>query len=360
LDPLATIRRRHASQRLAGEPLPSVADAVRWSGAVQAQEFAEVKWSLAQRLAGSPTDADVERAFADGEIVRTHVMRPTWHFVAADDIRWLLRLTAPRVHQANGYAYRRTGLDGPTLNRAHGVLARALDEGDARTRKELIAALAADGIEGDSMRLGYVFGHAELEGLICSGPRRGKQHTYVLLDSRVPPDSGPSGDAALAELARRYFRSHGPATARDFSWWSGLRLTTARQAIALVDPPLDRDPAPDGTPWFSSGAAERPARHRALLLPTYDELIVAYKELRIDLVRDPPREGPLTRTISIDGRTVGAWKRTLARDAVAVHATAFARLDADARGELEAAVARFGEFLGLEARLELESAGSRR
>ena len=145
LEPLATIRRRHASQRLAGEPLSSVAEAVRWSGAVQGQEFAEVKWSLSERTAGSPPDAEVERAFAEGEILRTHVMRPTWHVVAAEDIRWLLRLTAPRVHQANGYAYRRTELDGPTLARAHRVLAGALADGGPRTRKELVAALAAAG-----------------------------------------------------------------------------------------------------------------------------------------------------------------------------------------------------------------------
>ena len=354
MEPLATIRRRHASQRLAGEPLSSVAEAVRWSGAVQGQEFAEVKWSLSERTAGSPPDADVERAFAEGEILRTHVMRPTWHIVAADDIRWLLRLTAPRVHQANGYAYRRTELDGPTLARAHRVLARALADGGPRTRKELVAALVAAGIEGDSLRLGYIFGHAELEQLICSGPRRGKQHTYLLLDDRAPAAPGPSGEAALAELARRYFRSHGPATARDFSWWSGLTLTGAREAISLVEPALDTEPGDDGTPWFSLGAVERPARHRALLIPTYDELIVSYKDLRVDLVRAPPREGLLTRTIAIDGRTVGGWRRTLARDSVTVEATVFARLDREQRAELEATVGRFGEFLGLEARLELE------
>ena len=225
MEPLATIRRRHASQRLSGEPLASVADAVRWSGAVQAQEFAEVKWSLAERIRGAITDAAVEREFAEGRILRTHVMRPTWHFVAAQDLRWLLRLTAPRVHQANKYMYRQAGLDGATLDRCQRVIARELGDGEPRTRRELVAALGADGIEGDSIRLGYVFGHAELEQVICSGPRRGKQHTYMLVDDRAPSDPGPSGDAALAELARRYFRSHGPATARDFSWWSGLTLT---------------------------------------------------------------------------------------------------------------------------------------
>jgi hypothetical protein len=355
LQPLATIRRRHASQRLAGEPLASPADAVRWSGAVQAQEFAEVKWSLAERI-GDLDDAAIERTFAAGKILRTHVMRPTWHFVAAEDIRWLLRLTAPRVHAANRYWYRQAGLDAPTLERSHELIARELADGEPRTRKQLVPALAAAGIEGDSLRIGYILIHAELEQLICSGPRRGKQHTYMLLDDRAPSEPGPSGDAALGELARRYFRSHGPATARDFSWWSGLTLTRARGAIGLCVPALERADDGEGTPWFRLGAAaEAPARHRALLLPTYDELIVAYKDLRVDLVREPPREGLLTRTIAIDGRTVGGWKRTLAKRSVTVEATAFAPLDRDQRDALERAVARFGDFLALEARLELSA-----
>ena len=347
----STIRRRHASQRLSGEPLGSVAEAVRWSGAVQGQEFAEVKWSLSQRIAGAPTDAQVQRAHDEGEVLRTHVMRPTWHLVAAEDLRWLLRLTAPRVHQANKYWYTQSGLDAKTLSRAHDVIAGELAKAQARTRKELVAALAAAGIEGDSLRLGYIFGHAELEQLICSGPRKGAWHTYMLFDERVPAAGGPSGEAALAELAQRYFRSHGPATARDFSWWSGLTLTQARAAIELCDPALDREDDDEGTPWYAVGDAEASPRGRCLLLPTYDELIVAYQDLRVDLVAEPPREGLLTRTISIDGRTVGGWKRTLSKGAVTVEATVFAELDDAQRSALEDATARFGAFLGREARL---------
>lgn len=239
------------------------------------------------------------------------------------------------------------------------MIARELAGARARTRKELVAAIGETGIDlgGDSLRIGYVFAHAELEQLICSGPRRGKQQTYMLLDDRAPADRGPSGDAALAELAIKYFRSHGPATARDFSWWSGLTLTQARTAIGLCEPALERTDDDDGTPWFTVGEApEAPPRHRALLLPTYDELIVAYKDPRVDLVAKPPREGLLTRTIAIDGRTVGGWKRTLAKASVTVKATAFAPLDRDQRAALEQAVERFGTFLELEAELELSLA----
>ncbi len=357
MDPLETIGRRHASQRLAGEPLASVAEAVRWSGAVQGQEFDEVKWSLSQRIAGAPTDAEVQRAHDDGEVLRTHVMRPTWHLVAAEDLRWLLRLTAPRVHQASSYAYRLTELDGKTLARAHTVIARELSEGEPRTRKELVAALAAAGIEGDTIRMGHVFIHAELEALICSGPRRGACHTYMLVDDRAPSDPGPSGEAALGELAMRYFRSHAPATVRDLSWWSGLTMAQAREAIALCTPALGEEADEEGTLWYSfGGSPERPARHRALLVPTYDELIVAYKDLRVDPVREAPRPGRLTRTIAIDGRTVGEWKRILGRDSVTVEATVSKRLTRDQREQLELAVERFGAFLERDVRLDLSLA----
>lgn len=356
MDQLATIRRRHASQRLAGEPLASVVDAVRWSGAVQAQEFAEVKWSLAERVAGAPTDAEVERAFTDGEIIRTHVMRPTWHFVAAEDLRWLLRLTAPRVLATTRSYFTKLELDSPALTRIHRTFAKELAGGEPRTRKELTAALRRDGTDGDSIRFGFVFMHAELEQLICNGPRRGKQHTYLLFDDRVPDVQGPSGDDALAELATRYFRSHGPATARDFSWWSGLTMGQAREAIGLLGSALEEEIDADGTPWLSFGAAEAKARSRAHLVPTYDELIVSYKDLRVDLVAQPPREGLLTRTVAIDGRTVGGWKRTLAANSVTVEVTAFARLGRQEQAELEGTVARFGEFLGLDAELELQRA----
>jgi hypothetical protein len=175
-----------------------------------------------------------------------------------------------------------------------------------------------------------------------------------LLDERAPADQGPSGDAALAELGRRYFRSHGPATARDLSWWSCLTMAQSRQAIALAG--LDEEPGPDGTAWYSLGSAEAPARNRALLLPTYDELIVAYKDLRVDLAPAPRLDWRLSPTIAIDGRTVGSWKRTLAKRSVTVEATAFTSLGRDRRAALERAVERYGAFLGLEAELDLSLA----
>ena len=329
---------------------------MRWSGAVQAQEFAEVKWSLAERIAGAPTDAEIERAFTDGEIIRTHVMRPTWHFVAAEDIRWLLRLTAPRVHQANKYWYKQAGLDAPTLERGHRVFARELAGAEPRTRKELVAALATERIEGDSIRLGYVFGHAELEQLICSGPRRGKQQTYMLLDDRAGFDPGPSrrrrarrAREALLPQPRAGDRARlllvvgadaDPVARDDLAGRAGARGGARRRGGALV---LGRR---------RRGACAQPGAAAA------------------DLRRADRRlQGPARRlgraaaprgAADPDDRDRRAHRRRLEADPGGATRSRSRRpcssASRDQREELEPAVARFGEFLELEAELALELA----
>lgn len=356
LEPLSIVRRRLVNQRLAGEPFTGPAAAVRWLGAVQAQEFAEAKWSLAER-ASDCSDADVEAAFAGGEIIRTHVLRPTWHFVARDDVRWLLRLTRPRVHALNRYWYSKFELDAGVLSRAHDVLARSLDDGEPRTRRELVERLAAEGIEAAGLRLGYLLMHAELEELICSGPRRGKQHTYALLDARVPasePDALPP-ERALDELVLRYFRSHGPATIKDFTAWSSLTVADTRAALERVGTQLERGEDKDGTAWLAAPAprGERPPQPEgAYLIPMYDETIVAYKDLRVVLARQPPRAGLLDRAIVVEGRTIGSWKRTLGKRMVVVEATLFGAPTKGQAAALDEVVQRYGRFLGLEASLE--------
>ena len=213
MDRRAIIRRRFGAQRLFGRPLAAPGDAVAWLGAMQAQEYAEAKWSIAQRMAGC-TDDDVEAAFARGDLLRTHVLRPTWHFATPADIRWLLALTGPRVQRQNAYMYRQTGLDDATLGRSTEVLEAALRDGEPRTRKELAGSLAAAGIETDGMRLAYVMMWAELEALICSGPRRGS-----------------SRRTRCSRSARRRWR-RSSATRRWPSWPGGSSAAAARPPSA--------------------------------------------------------------------------------------------------------------------------------
>ena len=176
---------RLRNQHLAGRGLADPAAIVAWLGAVQSQDYAGAKWGLAQRGHGI-TDRAIDDAFDRGRILRTHMMRPTWHFVAPDDIRWIQSLTAPRVHAANGSMYRTLELDPKTLATSRRTMARALSKHDSLTRPELQTALRRAGIPAEGHRLAYLVMDAELEQVICSGPRRGKQFTYALLDRRAP------------------------------------------------------------------------------------------------------------------------------------------------------------------------------
>jgi hypothetical protein len=293
----------------------------------------------------------VEDAFAHGEILRTHVLRPTWHFVTPADIRWMLRLTGPRVHAANRYMYRKLDLSDDFLACAHAAIARAFEADEPLTRTELADALREAGIVADGLRLGYILMHAELEQLVCSGPRRGKQQTYASFDKRVPAGRELTRDEALAELTLRFFRSRGPATVRDFTSWSGLTVADAKAGLRLTEGQLDAEVDDQGTSWIGP-PGEGEAARGAFLIPMYDEIVSGYRDLRIVLAQPPSREGMLSRPIVIDGRTVGSWKRTVTNRAAVIEATLFTRLSRREYAALDGVVERFGRFMQLPAALE--------
>jgi Winged helix DNA-binding domain len=352
MDPLTTVRRRLAVQRLSADSLGTPAAVVRWLGAMQGQEYAEVKWSIARRMGVEVADDLIESAFVSGALVRTHLLRPTWHVVAAEELRWILALTAPRVHAANKYWYKKLGLDEAVIARGMTAIDRAVSDGEAHTRAELGAALAAAGFEGDGLARTYLVMHAELEALICSGPRRGKQQTYMSVDARVPPTPALDREEALAELLSRYLRSRGPATVKDFTTWSGLTVADAKAGLALVGDELICEVDGEGTAWWSApDAPAPPATTGAHLIPMYDELTIAYRQARVVLAAQPPRSGLLERPILVDGTTVGSWKRTLTARTVTVEATLFTEPDPVGLVAVEDEVARFGRFLGRSAEL---------
>ena len=193
-------------------PCASAIEVVRHLAAVQSQEYPSGKWSVGHRTRGV-SDADLDRAFEEGQILRTHVLRPTWHFVLPADIRWLLELTGPRVHALNAYYARQGGLDDDALLAGQRALAHALEDGRHLTRAELVTVLLQAGFDLKGLGLAYMIMHAELNGVICSGGMRGKQHTYALLESRAPHAPRLSPDEALAELVRRLLRQ--PRTSVD-------------------------------------------------------------------------------------------------------------------------------------------------
>ena len=255
-------RQRLRNQRLAGAPFASPEEALRWLGASQAQEHAVAKWSLAQR-ASRHDDVALARALADGRILRTHVLRPTWHFVLPEDIRWIQALTGPRVQRLNGSVYRRLELDDAVLSRCRTVIERALEGGVLLTRQELAARLAEAGIQARGSRLAHIVMHLELDAVVCSGVPRGKQQTYALLEERAPQALRLEGDEALAELTRRYFRSRGPATLKDFRWWSSLTAAEAKRGVEPIRSELEKVDADGRTYCFVPPlpAARAPAPH---------------------------------------------------------------------------------------------------
>src|SRR4051812_26137343 len=222
------IRERLANQFLTGPGLEGPVDVVRGLGAVQAQDYSGAKWAVGQRTQ-SATEADVEGALARGAILRTHVLRPTWHFVLPEDIRWMLELTGPRV--SAGMRSPNLGLTSEIFRRSHAVIEKALAVGTHLTRQELAALLSRARIDTSEQRLVRLMMQAEVDGVICSGARRGKQFTYALLDARAPSVPRIDRDEALSRLATIYFTTRGPASAHDFSWWSGLTVGDAKREI---------------------------------------------------------------------------------------------------------------------------------
>lgn len=353
-------RQRLFSQRLVGSGFKSPRDAVQWLVAVQSQNYGGAKWALGLRMR-SATDRLIEEAFAAGTILRTHLMRPTWHFVDPADIRWLLALTAPRVQAVNAYMYRKLGLDAAVRRRSNAALSRALHAGQPMTRDELREALQRAGIATDGeLRLGYLMMHAELDGLVCSGPRRGKQHTYALLDERVPPARAVARGEALATLASRYFVSRGPATANDLAKWSGLTVADARIGLESVQSSLVREVVDGRTYWLSPRKAATSARRSptAHLLSIYDEFVSGYKDRSAiaserHAVRLSAMGNALSHIIVVDGHVVGTWKPRVAGERVIVAASLFKRPRAGDDQAIHAAAGKYGAFLGMSARVEL-------
>ncbi|MBJ7602253.1 MAG: winged helix DNA-binding domain-containing protein [Candidatus Dormibacteraeota bacterium] len=252
----------------------------------------------------------------------------------------------------NAHYYRRTELDGATLARAVDLLAHGLRDDLALTRAALVAKLQAAGIHGDGVRMSFIFMHAELEGVIASGPRQDRQHTYALLEAGSTSSLEADREAALAELTVRYYRSHGPAAIRDFSWWSSLTTADIRTGLALNRTTLESWTDREGRAWFGPGDPGQPSDERqAFLLPTYDESVVAYQSLRNVFDGSGSGRTLLTRPLVIAGRTLGTWKRTPAKRAAIVDVSVGRPLSAEESVQLREAVERFSQFHGLPAEL---------
>jgi hypothetical protein len=346
---------RLKNQHLLGSASTNAVEAVRHLGAVQSQDFAAAKWSLGQRVANA-TDDTIEETFNKGEILRTHVLRPTWHFILPEDIRWMLHLTAPQVKKAMATYDRKLELDDRLYTKTTAIIREALEKADFITRQEIKVLLDDARITTDVQRLAHIVMRAELDGVICSGPRRGKQFTYALLDARAPKTHLLNREEACITLAKRYFLSHGPAQLKDFAWWSGLPLKEATQAVSKLTSELQTYIV-EGRTFYGGELTDDPTiEHSAQLLSIFDEYTIAYND-RADLSSGNDIErmiqmgNALTAVVILDGKVVGTWKRKLQKSSVIVDISLFREITGQGKTIIRAAADKYGDFLKL--RLEI-------
>lgn len=342
------------SQKLINPTGKSPAEIVHWLGAVQSQEYAWAKWSLAMRL-DNVTDAEIERAINNGEILRTHVLRPTWHFVTPQDIRWMIELTAARVQALNVPVYRQYELDAATLTRASDIITKALSGGHALLRTEIAPLLAEHGIITNSPRLSFILHYMELEALICSGARKGNHFTHMLLAERAPQAKSLPREEALAEHVRRFFTSRAPATVHDYAWWSGLTVKESQQGIDSLHGQLYSEISDGKTYWY---AADTPMPdvidqpYEAYLLPDYDEYTLyrgqhfimsphAIKHLQAD------KTNIYAHFLLSDHKISAIWKRTIRGGSAQFQLSPFEPLTEAQMQAYTQAAQRYGKFMGM-------------
>jgi hypothetical protein len=358
MQPREVIQRRLTSQGLLDSRFEAVEDVMEWMVAVQAQERAIVPWSLGQRTREA-VEADVREALRNGSILRTHLLRPTWHYISNADIGWLLDLAAPRVHGLNGPYYRKLELDPSLLVTCSDLLARALEGHRHHTRVDLQKVLEANGVFINGIRLSYILMYAELEKVVCSGAPRGKHHTYAVFDERVVARRSLSNDEALAELTLRFFRSRGPATLRDYCLWSSLTVRQAKRGLDQVEDSLESREMDGLICWMASDfGAVATSRHQVHFLQGYDEYFVSYGETRgihaaPDLSPSPSSgDRPFLHVVVLDGQVVGRWQRRMRKNDVTLEVQISPRLARTRASSFRTAAARYQAFLDMPVQVE--------
>ncbi|HEV8506424.1 MAG TPA: winged helix DNA-binding domain-containing protein [Chitinophagaceae bacterium] len=345
------IKLRLFNQQIVETKYTKPGELVSWMGAIQAQDYSMAKWAIGLRLPGSD-DTSIEKSFNEGKILRTHVLRPTWHFVTPQDIRWMIELTAPRVLSSLVHNDRHLSLDKKVLKKTNDVLAKALEGGKQLTRDEVRSALQRARIDTSGLRFMHLLEHAELDRVICSGAKMGTQFTYALFDERASAKT-MERDEALAELTKRFFTSRGPATIYDFAWWSGLSVADAKKGIEMVKRKLKREII-DGREYFFRipPSFKDEMTPTALLLPNYDEYVLSYKDRTesIDKKHLPvilkERNAVFTNAILINGKIEGLWHRSIKNNAVAVTTRTFSAINKIKQKLVTRAVSRYCKFLG--------------
>lgn len=341
---------RLINQQIAGTNFKTAKEVVNWMGAMQAQDFSMARWGIGLRLPGS-TEEVITAAIDSGEVIRTHLLRPTWHIVAAEDIYWMLELTAPQVKTFMRSGDNAYGLTSDVIKKSNSIIEKALQKEMFLTRDAIAGKLEKGKIPTGDNRVAHLLMQAELAGIICSGKADGNRQTYILLSERVKQKKNFTRDEALVKLAERFFASHCPATLNDFIWWSGLPVRDARLALENVKGEFVSETVGEHTYYLSNSLTVAKFKSDSVyLIPAYDEFLISYKNRSASISREVNKKAISTNgifkpVVVINGQVAGIWKRTVKKDKVILQIELFYSADKSIKNLIEKASAAYGCFI---------------
>jgi DNA glycosylase AlkZ-like len=340
---------RLINQQIAATKFSMPVEIVSWMGAMQAQDFRMAKWAIGVRLPGS-SEKSIEDAINNGEIIRTHLLRPTWHFVTKEDARWIIELTAPHIRSSLNSRHKFLGFSKSIINKCFKIIEESLANGKHLTREAIMTELKKAKIDVSENRSSHIMLMAELDQLVCSGTAKGKKQTYALFNERVPKSKSLKREEALAKLAERYFASHGPATLQDFVWWSGLPVADARNAIEMIKSKFISEKINKKEYWFADSIKiPKKVKESVYLLPAYDEFTISYRDRSavhnhnmID--KAISNNGIFRPIIVVNGQVVGLWKTVKTKDKLNITIEYFVKQDKVVKGLIEMKIREYRDF----------------
>ncbi|HLN20963.1 MAG TPA: winged helix DNA-binding domain-containing protein [Bacteroidales bacterium] len=347
---------RLINQKLTGDGDYSPREIAGWMGALQAQDYNMVKWAFGIRM-NNATKETIDNAIDNSDIIRTHLLRPTWHFVASENLIWLLNLTAPRIKPTLKYRQDSLDLDLPVLERSNGIISAALKGGKHLTRQEIVSALELEGVLLGDNRASHLLLWAELSGIVCSGRHSGNKPTYALIEELVRGDNKISREQSLELLTVKYFTSHGPATVKDYGWWSGLTSTDIKTGMRLAEDKLKKFSDGSKDLWMGKNSDLAGKVKPVLLLPAYDEYLISYTDrsavmTKVNHIKAVSDNGVFRPVVLIEGQVAGIWRPSANKDKIIAEVMLFGKVPRSRKAGIEEAASEYGNFIGKKAEVK--------
>lgn len=341
---------RMASQKILKTNFHEPQEIVHHLGAMQAQDYTMAKWAIGSRC--DATEKSIEEAINSGKIIRTHILRPTWHFVSSEDIHWMMDLSGPQVKKIILSAAKKYDLDEKKLKKINASIEKILLYNKSLTREEIIRELGFKKEIVQNFSSTLIMGYAELDGLVCNGNMKGRQITYSLLEEKVPKSKTKlTKEEGLAKLAKRYFESHGPATLPDFTWWSGFPATTAKLTVLSIESELDSVEVDGKKYWFKKGlTSELDTPKKIHFLPSFDEILISYKTREITIAKEHQanaftNNGIFWPIIIENEKVIGIWKRTVKKEHTRIETSFFETISQKKKALILEAIKPFENYL---------------